>query len=198
MRLRIIGIPAGQRRVVERVAFGLLGLAVLLSVAGMVLKGIKRRSPPHFITVLRSGSPSRLEVPTPAANPARQPAGVPEADVHLSVVVTKDVMPETPPTPASKHTAKPSPKAGERENGFQLRSGGPLAVLAYAEAAAVELRKDPGRLAELVQGGLLFGVPNDTAVTIEERHDGLLKVRILDTAMQGKVGWVRVDQVIAR
>jgi hypothetical protein len=79
-----------------------------------------------------------------------------------------------------------------------LRSGGSVVVLAEAEVEAAELREDPGRLSELVESGLVFSAPNHTEVAIETRHDGLLKVRILDPAMLGKVGWVRADQVTAR
>jgi hypothetical protein len=204
MRLRIIVGPSGQRRAIERVALGLLGLAILLSVGGMVVKAIKPKSPPHAISV--SGSPSVGEARRADAQPAGQTAGDSKADVRPPLAAPRNANPEpqkgaaaeTLSTPSPQHTAKARPADGESNNGFQLRSGGSLAVLAYDEAAAAELREKPDVFSDLVQKGLLFTVPNHSAVAIEESHDGLLKIRILDGAAEGKVGWVRANQVTAR
>jgi hypothetical protein len=180
----------------ERAAYGLLGLVILLSVAGIVLRGINRRPPPQVGSAQRSHSSPHPQVLTPAANPSGQPAGGPEA-VHLPVEA-HDGIAETVPAPFSKPTDKPGPPAGQRKDGFRLRSRGPVAVIAEEEAGAAELRKDPGRLSQLLQSGLLFSAPNHTAVAIEARHHGLVKVRILDPGMLDRVGWVRADQVTAR
>jgi hypothetical protein len=194
MRLRIIGIPAGQRRVMELVAVGLLGLAILLSVAGIVLRSIHRGSPPHVNP--RSANPAHPRVLTPPANPSGQPPSVPET-VHLPVE-TRDGVVEAVPVPLPKPDDKPTPPEAVLKDGFQLRSRGPVAVLAEEEEGAEELRKDPGRLGELVQSGRLFSAPNHTTVIIEVRHDNLVRVRILDPGMLDRVGWIRADQVTAR
>jgi hypothetical protein len=180
----------------ERAAFGLLGLAILLTVAGIVAQGVKRKSPPHLTAVVQPDGPPHAEPTTPAANPAPQPASVPESEVHPPVAATKAAVAKTPPS--SKNTTKASRPAGEPKGGFQLDSGRPVAVLAYEEAAAAAVREEPGREAELLRGGLLFSAPNHTAVAIEDRHDGLVKVRILGAATQGTFGWIRADQVNAR
>src|SRR5579871_1999534 len=103
MRIRIIGIPSGRQPLMERVAFGLFGLAILLCVAGIVFRGINRRLQTHSITVLRSSSLPNPGVHPPAADLARQPASVPE-DLHPPAGAADDEIEETLPTPVSKQT----------------------------------------------------------------------------------------------
>jgi hypothetical protein len=182
----------------DRVAIGLLGVAILLSAAGIVTKGIKHSSPPQSIAVVQSGRLPHPELPIPAPNPARQPSTLPEADAKPPVAATQEVVSEALPTQSSEQKAKPRPAAAERKDGFQLRGGGKVVILASEEEAAAKMRNEPGLLSELVAKGLLFSAPIHTEVAIEERHDGLIKVRILAPAMEGRVGWVRAEQVTAK
>jgi hypothetical protein len=188
--MRIIGTPARQREVMERIAFGFLAVAILLGVAGIVFKGINRKLPAR-ISIPGSGSPLRPDAVTLTT---KRPA----ASVLSQLPGESNVVADKPPTKSSRHTDQLRPASGQLKDGFQLRSRGSVAVLAESEAGAAELKKDPGRLAELIQSGLLFSAPNHTAVAIETSHDDLLKVRILDPPMLGRLGWIRADQVTAR
>jgi len=68
-------------------------------------------------------------------------------------------------------------------------------VLAVTEEAADQLRKKPGRLAELIQQGLLFTVSSQTEMTVEEVRNGLAKVRIGGEGEAVRSGWIRASQV---
>jgi len=98
---------------------------------------------------------------------------------------------EKPPEPAPPQL----PPTVSASGAYQLPGRGSVAVVSYDEKTAADLRKTPSRFADFVQQGLLFTAPSHAAVAVEERHDGLVKVRFLGAGMQGRMGWVRDDQV---
>lgn len=196
MRLRIVVAESKTWRWLEPVALVVLGLAILLSITGIVLTGTRHSASRRTESVVPAGNPPHQEGGLPATPPVEPAVTPPEQNAEASVATAKAV--ESVPTPP-RGTGEPRPGVGEPEKrGIRLRGKGPVVVLAVTEADAAELLQHPDRLVELIQNGSLFSVPNDTTVGITETHAGLAQVQILDGAFQGRDGWVRANQVVGK
>jgi hypothetical protein len=144
-----------------------------------------------------------VAVPRPSLPqfPVNSPNDIREPDVKVAVSKMEDRLAKGTPKP-SKRRAKPSaganlaPRKSETfKDDFRLRGSGRHAILAYDETVALQLRTKPGLMAELVQNGLLFSLPAHAAVAIIEQHDDLVRVQERSGEFEGKVGWVRADQI---
>jgi len=90
--------------------------------------------------------------------------------------------------------------SGGVKNDSYLISRGSVVVIAADEATALRLRK-PRRsenLSELIRQGSVFSVPTGTAAKIVAQNVGLVQVRILDSAMAGRDGWIQPGQLASR
>lgn len=86
----------------------------------------------------------------------------------------------------------------ESGHSLHLRGRGSVVVLALDSAAALKLQQHPGRLSKLVRDGSLFSVPTGTAITMQEKKNGMVKVLIMEGAMTGREGWAPARQVLAK
>ena len=176
MRLRIVVAESRMWRWLERVGLVVVGFAAFMSVAGIL---------------------------TTAKDPGVSHA-VPEAPASIPVHPTESRPVEPVPVPAVRvpapntSTVKTRPPEAEVKNGTWLRAKGSVVVVANSEAAASELLQHPEKLADLIQSGSLFSVPNDTPVEIVETRDGLSQVHILGPVFEGRGGWVRSDRVFGK
>jgi len=194
MRLRIITAESKAWRWLERFAIVILGGAILLSLAGIVLtrtrpSASRRPAPPPV-----APAPLRHEAQPVATLPPEHLPVAPEKESKPSATRPQQLPPlRVPATAAEK--AVDRPKAGETRHGIRLRGKGPVVVLAATEADSEELIRHPELLADLIRSGSLFSVPTDTMVEIAGTHDGLSRVLVLEGAYQGRYGWVRAGQV---
>jgi hypothetical protein len=180
----------------------------LVTVAALALEGLQIASNPQpiasnlqSIAVVQSAGPSPVALPrpTPPEIPIKRPNEIREPVVQVAVSRMDDRIAKVSPKP-SKRRSKTDANLAERKSesfkdDFRLRSSGSLAMLAYDETAASQLRTKPGLVPELVQSGLLFSLPVHTAVAIIEQHDDFLKVQSRSGDLEDKVGWVRADQI---
>ena len=192
MRLRIVSDQSKTWRWLEPTALIMLGLAAVLTIAGMVLTGARHSNTRADVPVGNSQHQTSPPSPT-AVFPVEQTVTVPEHNPEVSVETTSVVRP-LPTLP--RDTDEPRPGAREpRNRGARLRDTVSVVVVAVTEADAAELRQYPRRIGELIQRGSVFGVPNSTPVTITEAHAGLAQVHVLAGAFLGRDGWVRDNQV---
>ena len=201
MRLITSGKRKQKRCLAERLSLGLLVVGILVSVAGVALEGLQTALNPQPIAVVQSAGPSPVALPRPTLPqiPVNRPNDVREPVVQVAVSRMDDRIAKVSPKP-SKRRSKTGANLAERKSetfkdDFRLRDSGRLAMLAYDETAASQLRTKPGLAPELVQRGLLFSLPVHTAVAIIEQHDDFLKVQSRSGDLEDKVGWVRADQI---
>ena len=103
--------------------------------------------------------------------------------------------------PAQKQlTTSPSPSRYQSAEfrGPHLQSQTPVAVVAVSEASALRLRRRSRSLGELIREGSVFSVPNGTAIAILERKNGLVRIRIMESALAGRDGWAQPSQVASK
>ena len=201
MRVITAGKREQKRCLAERLLLGLMVLGGLVSVAGLALGGLQIALNPQSIAVVQSAGPSPVALPRPTLPqiPVKRPNDIREPVVQVAVSRMDERIAEVSPKP-SKRRSKTGANLAERKSetfkdDFRLRDSGRLAMLAYDETAASQLRTKPGLAPELVQRGLLFSLPVHTAVAIIEQHDDFLKVQSRSGDLEDKVGWVRGDQI---
>jgi hypothetical protein len=192
MRLRIVVTESKTWRWAERIALAMLGLAILLSITGIVITGSRRPASRLTTSAVPAGNPPHHEASQPATSPPKHTVTAPEQNAEASVATARVV--QSVPLPP-RGAGEPRRGAGGPNRGIRLRGRGSVVILAVAEADAAELLRHPNRLGDLIQSGSVFSVPNGTAAAIAETHAGLAQVHVLDGAFQGRDGWVRADQV---
>ena len=195
MRLRIIVAESKTWRWLECIAFAVLGFAILMSIAGIVLTGTRHQASRHTSSAVPAGNPQHHEASLPAAPPAGACSCGPGAR-HQSV--GRDHKGSAKCAGSSARHGRTSPGFSETGRGIRLRGKGSVVAVAVAEVDAAELLQHPDRLVDLIRSGSLFSVPNDTEVEIVETHTGLTEIHVLDGAFQGRDGWVRADQVVRK
>ena len=195
MRLRIIVSESKTWRWLECIGFAVLGFAILMSIAGIVLTGTRHQASRHTSSAVPAGNPQHHEASLPAAPPAEPAVAVREQDTKVSVATTRVVQSVLA---LPRGTGEPRPGFSETGRGIRLRGKGSVVAVAVAEVDAAELLQHPDRLVDLIRSGSLFSVPNDTEVEIVETHTGLTEIHVLDGAFQGRDGWVRADQVVRK
>jgi hypothetical protein len=170
-------------------------------VAALALEGLQIASNPQSVAVMQSARPSPVAFPGPKLPqiPIKRPNDIREPDVRVPVSRMDDRIAKVSPKP-SKRRSKAGANRSERKSetfkdDFRLRDSGRLAMLAYDETVASQLRTKPGLMAELAQRGLLFSLPVHAAVAIIEQHDDFVKVQERSGEFEDKVGWVRADQI---
>jgi hypothetical protein len=115
-------------------------------------------------------------------------------------VAGADRIDQRAPASTTRPPLRDSHVSGGVKNGSYLISRGSVVVIAADEATALRLRRRrrPENLSELIRQGSVFSVPTGTAAKILARNVGLVQVRILDTAMAGRDGWVQPGQLALR
>jgi hypothetical protein len=165
------GLPRPQERGGTRPRLWLyveIGLAILAGATGA----------DFWITTHRSG-------------PAPLPQSVEAA--HKTVIGSKNGGPKN--TPPQSRAEVPISESG---HSLHLRGRGSVVVLALDAAAAFELQQHPSRLAKLVRDGSLFSVPTGTAITMQEKENGVIKVLIMEGVMVGREGWAPAGQALSK
>jgi hypothetical protein len=206
MRVITAGKREQKRCLAERLLLGLMVLGILVSVAGLALEGLQIASnpqSPQSIAVVQSAGPSPVASPGPTLPqmPVKRPDDIRGPVVKAAVSRMDDRIAKVSPKPSklrSKTSASANlaePKSETFKDDFRLRDSGRLAMLAYDETVASQLRTKPGLMAELVQRGLLFSLPVHAAVAIIEQHDDFVRVQERSGEFEDKVGWVRADQI---
>jgi len=201
MRVNTAGKREQKRCLAERLVLGLMVFGGLVTVAGVVLEGLQIALTPQSTAVVASAGPSQVALrrPTLPEIPVKRPNDIREPVVQVAVSRMDNRIAKVSPKP-SKRRSKTGANLAERKSetfkdDFRLRDSGRLAMLAYDETVASQLRTKPGLMAELVQRGLLFSLPAHAAVAIIEQHDDFVKVQERSGEFEDKVGWVRADQI---
>ena len=145
------------------------------------------------LAILAGATGANFWITTHRSETAPLPQGVEVA--RETVIGSQDGGPENTP-PQSRAAARlPTSESG---HSVHLRGSSSVVVLALDSAAAFELQQHPGRLAKLVRDGSLFSVPTGTAITMQEKKNGMVKVLIMEGAMTGREGWAPARQVLEK
>lgn len=208
MRVITAGKREQKRCLAERLSLGLLILGILVSVAGLALEGLQialNPQSPQSITVVQSAGPSPVALPRPTPTlpqiPVKRPNAIREPVAQVAVSSMYDQIAKVSLKPSKRRSkTSASTNLAERKSetfkdDFRLRDSGRLAMLAYDETVASQLRTKPGLMAELVRKGRLFSLPVHAAVAIIEQHGDFVKVQERSGEFEDKVGWVRADQI---
>jgi hypothetical protein len=166
-------------------------MALTVIAASLAIMAVRLSEPDreaHEGTADRAGTVlSHRDAPLPAATAKGEDPGAHRIDQ----------------TPRASTTAPPLldsrvRRGGEVKNGFYLIGRGSVVVVAADEATALRLRRRPRNVSELIRQGSVFSVPTGTAVKILARNAGLDQVRILESAMAGRDGWIHPGQLVVR
>jgi hypothetical protein len=214
VKLRIVGVPSSlswlQGLGIALVASG-LALAVMGAIGNIrshqsrtaTVKSSPGRPPGPDQTAPRA-TPSLPKSASPPTPPPIVPVAAPATTSAAAAPATPAEANPAPPKLAATHPAnavadtKTEGKAEPASKGPpRLRGRGSSVALAVTEQTAAQLRDKPSSMGDLVQQGALFSAPNGAPVSIEEKHHGLVRVRILEGAVQGREGWARANQVSA-
>ena len=87
-------------------------------------------------------------------------------------------------------TPKPRSHRSQTQGDILLRSKSSVVIVASNQVAAEQIRRGSRRLDQLIHDGAVFSISSGTAVALEAKTDGVVRVRILQGAMAGKQGWV--------
>ena len=124
-----------------------------------------------------SGVPTPPAIPVAPA-PASKPFPAPRKKAAMS---------------AAEHahlTPKPRSHRSQTQGDILLRSKSSVVIVASNQVAAQQIRRGSRRLDQLIHDGAVFSISSGTAVALEAKTDGVVRVRILQGAMAGKQGWV--------
>jgi len=195
MRLRIVVAESRAWRWLERIAVMSLGLAILITITGIVFTRTVRLASTRAKPAAPAGIPAPHVASVPAVPPAEQPVAVPAPSPKVPDETAK-AAPEVAVPPQSAGERHREVSAPPKTHGTWLRGRDPVVVVAATEADAAELRRHPNKLVDLIKSGSLFSVPNNSAVAVAVTDDGLVQVHVLDGASRGKDGWVPANRVV--
>jgi hypothetical protein len=170
--------------------YGVIGLLILMGVAGIYWNTTHRSE-----RVPLSQGVAGARESAAAGNYRDTTHQAERVALPQSVAVTKGGEPMTTPPQSKAKTGLP---AREPSHTLRLRGRSPIVVLASDASAASELKRHPGMLAKFVRDGSVFSVSSSTAITMQEKKHGLIKVLIMEGAMAGKEGWVAAGKVFEK
>ena len=189
-------VPA-QGSTLHILGFAASAVVIVLSVGSLIHSSDAQRG--------RSEQPKVAEYAPAAEQPkvaeyapaAEQPSGIPTPP---AIPVAPAPASKSFPAPrkkaavsAAEHaplTPKPRSHRSQTQGDILLRSKSSVVIVASNQVAAQQIRRGSRRLDQLIHDGAVFSISSGTAVALEAKTDGVVRVRILQGAMAGKQGWV--------